>query len=95
MGFNSQYLCVFIGLLPFYGLCRSDRRRIKIWISITEKKDIATAIGSYPFQSVCTMLASSLAGLIWYQFGSNATFITVTGTASLILFYFVIMTAKK
>jgi len=33
-------------------------------------------------------LASSLAGLIWYQFGASATFI-ITGVATLlIIFYF-------
>jgi sugar phosphate permease len=64
----------------------------KAWISnIADKKDTATAIGTFAgFQSICTMLASSLAGLIWFQFGAGATFI-VTGIATvLITIYFVI-----
>jgi hypothetical protein len=41
------------------------------------------------------MLASSLARLIWYQFGPNATFIVIGAASVLILFYFVISTSKK
>lgn len=97
MGFNHN-IYVFMGLFALYGIYAAATEGVsKAWISnITDKNDIATAIGTYSaFQSVCTMLASSLAGLIWYQFGSNATFI-VTGTASvLILLYFVFMTNEK
>ncbi|MFQ3173401.1 MAG: MFS family permease [Flavobacterium sp.] len=97
IGFNHN-IYFFIGLFALYGIYAAATEGVsKAWISnITEKKDTATAIGTYSaFQSVCTMLASSMAGLIWYQFGSTATFI-VTGTASvLILFYFANMTHEK
>jgi MFS family permease len=97
MGFNHNTY-VFIGLFALYGVYAAATEGVsKAWISnITDKKDTATAIGTFStFQSFCSMLASSLAGLIWYQFGSNITFI-VTGTASvLILFYFVIMTYER
>ncbi|EIA08146.1 hypothetical protein HJ01_01868 [Flavobacterium frigoris PS1] len=97
MGFNHN-IYVFIGLFTLYGIYAAATEGVsKAWISnITDKNDIATAIGTYSaFQSVCTMLASSLAGMIWYQFGANTTFI-VTGTASIfILFYFVLMTNEK
>ncbi|WP_072941173.1 MFS transporter [Flavobacterium granuli] len=97
MGFN-QNLVVFIGLFTLYGIYAAATEGIsKAWISnISDKKDIATAIGTYSaFQSICTMLASSIAGLIWYQFGANVTFL-LTGFASiLILFYFVFMTQEK
>jgi MFS family permease len=77
----------FIGLFFLYGIYAAATEGIsKAWISnITGKKDTATAIGTYSgFQSICTMLASSVAGLIWYQFGANATFI-ITGTATVIV----------
>jgi len=47
------------------------------WISnITDKKDTATAIGTFTgFQSICTMIASSMAGFLWYNFGAPVTFI--------------------
>ncbi|MFM2369490.1 MAG: hypothetical protein RL619_1796, partial [Bacteroidota bacterium] len=62
----------------------------KAWISnISDKKDTATAIGTYSgFQSICTLIASSLAGLIWYQFGANATFITSAVVTLLVIIYF-------
>ena len=77
----------FIGLFFLYGMYAAATEGIsKAWISnITSKKDTATAIGTYSgFQSICTMLASSVAGLIWYQWGANATFI-ITGSATIII----------
>ena len=64
----------------------------KAWISnISERKDTATAIGMYSgFQSLCTMAASSMAGVIWFQFGAGATFL-LTGVATvLIIIYFLL-----
>jgi MFS family permease len=90
MGFSTNSY-VLIGLFLLYGIYAAATEGIaKAWISnITDKKDTATAIGTYAgFQSICTMLASSLAGLIWYQFGASETFV-VTGIATiLIVLYF-------
>ena len=87
----TSNIYVIIGLFFFYGVYAAATEGIsKAWISnITDKKDLATAIGSYSgYQSVCTMLASTLAGLIWYQFGASTTFL-VTGIATvLVIFYF-------
>jgi uncharacterized membrane protein YjjP (DUF1212 family) len=41
-----------------------------------------------------TMLASSLAGLIWYQFGADVTFIVTAFASILIGLYFIFMTKK-
>ena len=43
----------------------------KAWISnIAKREETATAIGTYEaLRSVATLLASSLAGLIWYSLG--------------------------
>ena len=68
----------FYGLFFLYGLYAAATEGIsKAWISnISAKENTATAIGTYSaFQSICTMLASSLAGFIWYKFGSEATFL--------------------
>ncbi|MFV8442218.1 MFS transporter [Flavobacterium sp. LB2P44] len=77
-----------IAMLFFtYGVYAAATEGIsKAWIStISDRKDTATAIGTYSgFQSLCTMLASSLAGLIWYQFGANATF-KITGIATVFI----------
>lgn len=97
MGFKHN-IPIFVGLFSLYGIYAAATEGIsKAWISnISDKKDTATAIGTYSaFQSICTMLASSIAGLIWYQFGANITFF-LTGFASiLVLLYFVLMTQEK
>ncbi len=90
IGFSTNVYTIF-GLFALYGIYAAATEGIsKAWIStITDKKDTATAIGTFAgFQSICTMLASSLAGLIWYQFGAMTTFI-ITATATLfIILYF-------
>jgi MFS family permease len=97
MGF-SQSLYSFALLFALYGIYAAATEGIsKAWIStISNEKDTATAIGTYSaFQSFFTMLASFFAGLIWYQFGANTTFI-VTGFASILIgFYFILMTSEK
>jgi len=86
---NSLYA---ISLFFFiYGVYAAATEGIsKAWISnISDKKDTATAIGTYSgFQSICTLIASSLAGLIWYQFGANATFIITAVVTLLVIIYF-------
>jgi sugar phosphate permease len=61
----------------------------KAWISnMVPPEDIATAIGSYSgFQSICGLIASSLAGIVWYNFGSTATFLLSALVASGVLVY--------
>ncbi len=86
MAVNTN-LYYFFGLFFLYGVYASATEGIsKAWISnITSKKDTATAIGTFSgLQSICTMLASSLTGLIWFQFGATTAFI-VTATATLIV----------
>ena len=68
----------FIGLFFLYGIYAAATEGVaKAWISnISAKKDTATAIGTYTaFQSLAALLASSLAGGIWYWKGSGATFL--------------------
>lgn len=70
-----------------YGLYAAATEGVsKAWISnLSAKEDTATAIGTYSaFQSICTMLASSLAGLIWWQFGAAAT-LALSGVMALVI----------
>jgi MFS family permease len=79
------------GLFLIYGVYAASTEGIsKAWISnISDKKDTATAIGTYSgFQSICALLASSFAGLLWYQFGANTTFFITGITTLLIIIYF-------
>ena len=86
MALNSN-LYIFFGLFFLYGVYASATEGIsKAWISnITGKKDTATAIGTFSGpQSICTMLASSLTGFIWFKFGAATAFI-LTATMTLIV----------
>ena len=86
---DNKYL---IALFFFvYGVYAAATEGVsKAWISnISDKKDTATAIGTYSaFQSICALIASSLAGLIWYEFGPSITFITTGVATILVIIYF-------
>ncbi len=88
----NDNLSFYFGLFFLYGLYAAATEGIsKAWISnIIEKKDTATAIGTYAgFQSLCAMLASSIAGVLWYSFGAAAAFITTGIVTVLVIVYFV------
>ena len=90
MSFNTN-LYFFFGLFFLYGIYASATEGIsKAWISnIIDKKDTATAIGTYSgLQSICSMLASSLTGLIWFQFGASGAFITTATATVFVIIYF-------
>ena len=90
MAVNTN-LYLFFGLFFLYGIYASATEGIsKAWITnITNKKDLATAIGTYTgLQSICTMLASSLTGLIWFQFGAAVAFITTATVTLIVTLYF-------
>jgi len=92
MAINTN-IYFFFGLFFLYGIYAAATEGIsKAWISnITDKKDTATAIGTFSgLQSICTMLASSLTGFIWFQFGALFAFI-LTGIVTLfVAAYFLI-----
>lgn len=89
----STNLYVFMGLFFLYGIYAAATEGVsKAWISnISKVEHTATAIGTYTaFQSICTMMASVLAGFIWFQFGSTVIFV-ITGTATLgVVLYFIL-----
>lgn len=79
------YYYYFLFLL--YGLYAAATEGVsKAWISnITDKQQVATAIGTYAaLQSLCALVASTLAGLLWYGFGAAVAF-TVTGVAAIVV----------
>jgi MFS family permease len=89
MGLSSDPV-MFYALFLLYGVYAAATEGIsKAWISnISKKEDTATAIGTFTaFQSISLMLASSIAGLIWYRFGSAATFILSGSVALLVAIY--------
>jgi len=84
---------MYFGLFFLYGIYAAATEGIsKAWISlISDKKDTATAIGTYSgFQSISAMLASTIAGLIWYGFGSATVFIATGIVTLLVCLYFIL-----
>ncbi len=74
-----------------YGIYASATDGIsKAWISnISDNKDTATAIGTFSaLQSICTMLASTLTGLLWYEYGATTTFTIIALATVLAIVYF-------
>ncbi len=90
-GFSiNTNLYIFLVLFFIYGLYASATEGVsKAWISnISDKKDTATAIGTFSaFQSICTMLASSFAGIIWYSLGAKTLFILSGSMALVVILY--------
>jgi MFS family permease len=88
----------FISCFIIYGIFSAATEGIsKAWLtSIVAKENIGTAIGFYTgFQSICTLLASSFTGLIWYNFGSLITLSSIAFCAVLIAIYFLRLKVRK
>jgi len=89
MAFASTQ-AVFLTLFFLYGIYAAATEGVaKAWITnLCEQKDTATAIGTYTaFQSICTLLASSIAGAIWYSAGAGVTFLVSAGMAVVVAGY--------
>ncbi|PIP53843.1 MAG: MFS transporter [Bacteroidetes bacterium CG02_land_8_20_14_3_00_31_25] len=88
--FNSNVYLFFI-LFFFYGIYSAATEGIsKAWISnVAAKNETATAIGTFTaFQSICTMLASTIAGLLWYNFDAKTTFLVTAFISLIVVLYF-------
>jgi MFS family permease len=85
--FNPSIIAIFI-LFAVYGLFSAATDGVsKAWITnIAHEKNTATAVGFYTScQSICTLGASIIAGLIWEQLGSSYTFISTAAIAFIVL----------
>jgi len=90
MGF-AHSLWQFGIIFSFYALYAAATEGVsKALISnIATKADTATAIGFFTsFASIFTLLASSLAGLMWYNFGPQAMFLVSGGGVGCVVLYF-------
>ena len=97
MSLSTQIYVIGIMFL-LYGVYAAATEGIsKAWISnISDPKDTATAIGTYAgFQSIATMIASSLTGLIWYQFNPEAALLTTAVMTFGVILYFVFVIKLK
>jgi len=90
MAFNTNKI-ICIELFFLYGIYAAATEGIsKAWISnISEKKDTATAIGTFTgLQSICTMLASSMAGLLWFKYGASVALSVTAIMTIFVIIYF-------
>lgn len=89
---------VFAVIFFLYALYAAFTESIaKAWISnIADKEDTATAIGFLnSLSSICTMIASSLAGLIWVLYGPKVTFLFSGIGVALVAVYLVLFVKEK
>lgn len=75
----SGSMYVFAGMFVLYGIYAAATEGIaKAWISnVVSKTETGVAIGSFEgFKNIAAMIASFIAGLLWFHFGAAATFMT-------------------
>lgn len=97
MAFEWPHFMYFV-LFFLYGIYAAGTEGIaKAWISnIADPKDTATGIGLFSgFQSICTLIASSMTGLIWYKLGVNTAFIITSLMTVGVVIYFLIGFKKR
>lgn len=87
MAVTLAQFAILFGLYAIYAAATEGIS--KAWITnIAQKEHTATAIGFYnSFQSVVTLAASSLAGLIWFGVGPTAMFVFSGIGATLVAVY--------
>ncbi len=86
----ANELWQFFMLFAAYGIFAAATEGIsKAWITnLTDKADTATAIGTYTaFNSICALVASILAGIVWNIWGPATTFLLSGITAALVALY--------
>lgn len=94
--FDPSITTIFI-LFGIYGAFSAATDGVsKAWITnIAHDKNTATAVGFYTScQSICTLAASTLAGLIWSSLGSSYTF-GVTGLIAFCVAIYFMLSFRK
>ena len=81
---------MFFLLFFIYGIFAASTEGISkaIISNISRPSETATAIGFYSgFSSVFSLLASSLAGLLWFAFNPHVTFLTSAAGVLTVIIY--------
>jgi MFS family permease len=92
-GISDSTLLIFSAFF-IYGIYAAATEGItKAWITnMAHVTNTATAIGFYTScESICTLLASILAGIIWSVWGSSITFFVTAGAAIIVMIYFLFL----
>jgi len=90
--FHPTVVVIFI-LFFIYGIYAAATEGIvKAWITnIAHDANTATAIGFYTScESICSLLASTIAGFIWFSLGSSFTFVVTAFIAFSVIIYFLL-----
>ena len=90
--FDPSVVMIFV-LFFIYGIYAAATEGVtKAWITnMAHSKNTATAIGFYTScESICTLIASIVAGIIWTGFGSSYTFLITAAIAMIVLVYFLL-----
>jgi len=96
LGYTNETNIIIL-LFAIYGIFSAATEGIsKAWISkAVHKHETATAIGTYSsFQSVFTLISSTIAGIIWYNWSGQALMIYTGITTALIAIYFLFVKEK-
>lgn len=90
----TNSVAVIFSAFFIYGIYAAATEGItKAWITnMAHTSNTATAIGFYTScESICTLLASIIAGAIWDNLGSSVTFFVTAGAAVSVISYFIFM----
>ena len=95
--FHPSTPVIFI-LFFIYGIyAAATEGVVKAWVTnIAHDTNTATAIGFYTScESICTLLASTIAGFVWLKLGSSFTFAATAVVAFVVVFYFLLSFRKN
>jgi MFS family permease len=95
--FHPSIAVIFI-LFLIYGIyAAATEGIIKAWVTnLAHKENTATAIGFYTScESICALLASIIAGILWDNFGSTSTFISTAIISTIVFIYFLLRIKGK
>jgi MFS family permease len=96
-GVSTSAAFIFIAFF-LYGIYAAATEGIsKAWITnLSHNHNTATAIGFYTScQSICSFLASVIAGLLWSSFSNSIAFFTTSIITLLIIFFFITSFKKQ
>lgn len=95
--FTPSVPFIFI-LFSVYGIyAAATEGVIKAWIAnLAGNENTATAIGFYTsFESIFSLLASIIAGVLWVKTGSSSTFITTSVIAIIVCLYLLLRVSNE